>query len=117
MQQPDGSYVLQESDLKRASLFLSHCKRLFRTSTFIRDFQSLDVILFLYRRVELEGDKVYFSTLKEYVTKSDVYLAKLLKHGIEDGYLWCQISKEDRRLKEYYLAENALSFIDRLKRF
>ena len=75
------------------------------------------MILFLYRRVELDGGKVYFSTLKEYVSKSDVYLAKLLKHGIEDGYLWYQISKEDRRLKEYYLAENALIFIDRLKSF
>ena len=117
MQQPDETFVLKESDLKRASLFLSHCKRLFRTSTFIRNFHILDVILFLYRRVELEGDNVYFSTLKEYVDKSDVYLAKVLKQGLEDGSLRYQISQEDRRLKEYHLAEKGLRFIDRLKNF
>ena len=117
MQYPDANYYLQDEDLKRASLFLAHSKKLFRSSTFIRDFQALDVVLFLYRKVELEGEKVHFSTLKGYIARSDVYLAKLLKHGIEDNYLCYKISQEDRRLKEYYLAENGVRFIDSLKIF
>ena len=117
MTQSTVRYELEPSDLKRASLFLRHCKKQFKTSSFVKTFDVLDILLFIYRRNELEHQKVYFSTLQEYVSKSDVYLSKVLKHGVEDDYLTSRISDTDRRLREYGLSENSIRFIDTLRKF
>ena len=117
MTQSNNGYELEPSDLNRASLFFRHCKEQFKTSSFVKTFDVLDILLFIYRRNELEHQKVYFSTLQEYVSKSDVYLSKVLKHGIEDDYLVSRISDADRRLREDGLSENSIRFIDKLRNF
>ena len=117
MTQSNERFELEPTDLRRASLFLQQCKKQFKTSSFVKNFDVLDILLFIYRRNELEHHKVYFSTLQKYVSKSDVYLSKVLKHGIEDDYLVSRFSDTDRRLKEYGLSENSIRFIDTLRKF
>ena len=117
MTQSTERYELEPADLRRASLFLQQCKKQFKASSFVKTFDVLDILLFIYRRNELEHQKVYFSTLQEYVSKSDVYLSKVLKHGVEDDYLVSRISDTDRRLREYGLSKNSIRFIESLRKF
>ena len=111
------SYSLTDEDLRRASLFLGHCKKQFSTNRFVRNFEILDLLLYIFRLSELDNKKVYFSSLREYVTKSDVYLSATLKNALSEGFLRVEIPDRDKRLKEYHLTEKSISIIQRLKTF
>ena len=110
------SYSLQDEDLRRASLFLGNCKKVFATNKFIRNFDVLDLILYIYR-LSAENKKVYFSSLRTYVSKSDVYLSTTLKNALDAGFLRVEVPDRDKRLKEYHLTEESISVIERLKTF
>ena len=110
-------YSLQDEDLRRASLFLGNSKKVFANNRFVRNFDILDLILYIYRLSELDNKKVYFSCLRTYVSKSDVYLSTTLKNALDEGFLRVEVPDRDRRLKEYHLTEKSISVIERLKTF
>ena len=117
MEQKKVTFDLKSEDFLRISSFFSHAKATFPDSSFIKDFGILDIVLFIYRRHHLQDRQVTFSTIKEYSTRSDVYLSNTLKNGLEADYWGYRVSETDKRLKEYFLKEKALAFIEKLKRF
>ena len=107
------NHKISNVDLIRISSFLEHTNTLFESVEFIKNFEILNILLFIHRR-ELEGKSIGFKELRNYVKKSDVYLSVLLKNGLETNYLTISRVAEDKRIKHYHLTEKALSFFDDL---
>jgi hypothetical protein len=104
-------YNFVDSDYLRISLFLEQSNNLFRTSSFIKNFEILNFILHIYKQSNILGTEVRFKNLKTFTTKSDVYLSNLLKNGLESGYLSIHLSPKDKRSRSYQLTEQSLNFI------
>jgi|TARA_B110000438_G_C15794444_1_gene642244 YesN/AraC family two-component response regulator len=106
-------HKITNEDLIRISSFLEHTNTLFESVEFIKNFEVLNILLFIHRR-ELEGKDIRFKDLQKYVKKSDVYLGKLLKNGLETNYLSISRIEGDKRIKHYHLTEKTLSFFQSL---
>ena len=112
-----SSFTLNDKDVIRVSSFMANANEVFRTSPFIKNFDYLDLFFYIYRNDTLLKKAVRFKDLSIYSSKSDVYLTKFLKHGVESGYLSCIKSTEDKRTKTYHVTENALPFLKRIYNF
>tara|TARA_A100001388_G_C28474899_1_gene359532 strand:+ start:118 stop:474 length:357 start_codon:yes stop_codon:yes gene_type:complete len=110
-------FQLEDQEFSRISSFLKHANKLFSTSNFIKNLDTLELIIFIYKENHLENKNINFKVLKEYTNKSDMYLSSFLKSGKETNYLNFKISSKDKRIKNYYLEKNSYEFIGRLKVF
>ena len=104
----------KDKDYLRISSFLEHSNSLFTSSTFIKNFEILNFVLHIYKKNNILGERVRFKHLKEFTTKSDVYLSKLLKNGLESKYLSVHFCPIDKRSRSYQLTDNSLKFISNL---
>jgi DNA-binding MarR family transcriptional regulator len=104
----------KNEDYIRISLFLEHSNSLFNSSAFIKNFEILNIILFIYKTNNILGKTVQFKNLKQFTTKSDVYLSKLLRNGLNSGYIKLRFCTDDKRCRYYELTEKALDFISKL---
>ena len=107
------NHKISNVDLIRISSFLENTNKLFESVEFIKNFEILNILLFIHRR-ELEGKNVRFKELQNYVKKSDVYLSALLKNGLETNHLSISRVEEDKRIKHYHLTEKSLLFFQSL---
>lgn len=112
-----NSFQIDDKDLIRVSSFLANATEVFKTSPFIKNFDHLDLFFFIYRNDALQNKKVRFKDLSIYSSKSDVYLTKFLKDGLESGYLNFSKSTEDKRLKNYHVTKASLPFFKRIYNF
>ena len=78
-----SSFTLNDKDVIRVSSFMANANEVFRTSPFIKNFDYLDLFFYIYRNDTLLKKDVRFKDLSIYSSKSDVYLTKFLKHGVE----------------------------------
>ena len=101
----------------RISSFLANAALVFKTSSFIRNFDYLDLFLYIYTNDKLLSKKVRFKDLSIYSSKSDVYLTKFLKIGLETGYLNFTRGKKDKRIKNYYVTKMSTPFFQKLYSF
>ena len=112
-----SSFTLNDKDVIRVSSFMANANEVFRTSPFIKNFDYLDLFFYIYRNDTLLKKAVRFKDLSIYSSKSDVYLTKFLKRGLESGYLSCIKSTKDKRIKTYHVTKNALPFLKRIYNF
>ena len=112
-----SSFTLNDKDVIRVSSFMANANEVFRTSPFIKNFDYLDLFFYIYRNDTLLKKAVRFKDLSIYSSKSDVYLTKFLKHGLESGYLSCIKSTKDKRIKTYHVTKNALPFLKKIYNF
>jgi len=110
-------FQLEDKEFSRISAFLKHANKLFSTSSFIKNLDTLEIIIFIFKKNHLENKNTNFKALKEYTNKSDMYLSSFLKSGRETNYLNFKISSRDKRVKNYYLEKNSYEFIRKLKEF
>lgn len=110
-------FQLEDKEFSRISAFLKHANKLFSTSSFIKNLDTLEIIIFIYKKNHLENKNTNFKALKEYTNKSDMYLSSFLRSGKETNYLNFKFSSKDRRIKNYYLEKNSYEFIRKLKEF
>ena len=112
-----SSFSLNDKDVIRVSSFMANASEVFKTTPFIKNFDYLDLFFYIYRNDSLLKKDVRFKDLSIYSTKSDVYLTKFLKNGLESGYLSSMKSKKDKRIKTYHVTKNALPFFKRIYNF
>ena len=105
--------ILNE-DLIRISSFLENINNKFETVDFIKNFEVLNLLLYIYRSA-LSGNDVPFKALQNYVKKSDVYLCNFLKSGLETGYLSVSVSTTDKRVRNYNVTSKCIEFLEDLK--
>ena len=110
-------FKLKDNEFSRISSFLKHANLLFAESKFIKNLDTLEIVLFIYKENYLEKNDVNFTMLKEYSSKSEMYLSTFLKDGKELNYLNFKVSSEDKRVKNYFLGKNSYLFISKLKEF
>ena len=110
-------FQLENKEFIRVSEFLKHANELFVKSNFIKDLNTLELVIFIYKENHLENKDINFKALKDYTNKSDMYLSSFLKNGKETNYLNFKISFKDKRIKYYYLEKNSYEFIRKLKEF
>ena len=111
------TFQIDDKDLIRVSSFLSNATEVFKASPFIKNFDYLDLFFYIYKKDNLLNHEVRFKDLSIYSSKSDVYLTKFLKNGIETGYLNFTKGKKDKRLKNYYVTQASLPFFERIYNF
>ena len=107
-------HEFKDNDFLRISTFLEHSNNLFKTSTYIKNFEILNFILHVYKQNIILGKRVRFKSLKLFTTKSDVYLSNLLKSGLESDYLSVHLCPKDKRSRSYQLTQRSLGFIKKL---
>ena len=63
------SHEIHSTDLIRISSFLENTKKLFDSINFIKNFEVLNILLFIYRN-QLIKEKVNFKILQNYIKKA-----------------------------------------------
>lgn len=104
---------LQEKDIKNLSLSFEKASQLFSESDYVKTFDTLNLLLCIYTRDNIFGERVRFKTLKVCINKSDVYLARHLKEGISTGYLSLHKCQSDKRARSYKLTEKGIDFLNK----
>tara|TARA_B110000444_G_C18729416_1_gene542540 strand:- start:652 stop:999 length:348 start_codon:yes stop_codon:yes gene_type:complete len=108
------THKLDNEKLSGMSIFFGQVNLLFKQTRFVKNFEVLNIVLFIYRKNNISGELVRFKDLQEYCSKSDVYLSTLLKSGISDNFLITKQNRVDRRVREYQLSDEALKFIEQI---
>ena len=112
-----SSFTLNDKDVIRVSSFMANANEVFKTTPFVKNFDYLDLFFYIYRNDSLLNKDVRFKDLSIYSSKSDVYLTKFLKNGLDSGYLRSMTSKKDKRIKTYHVTKAAIPFFNRIYNF
>ena len=107
-------HEILEEDLIRISWFLENANNKFEESNFIKNFEILNLLLYIYRKKAC-NEGVRFKELKNFTKKSDVYLSNFLKSGLEVGFLSVLVSTTDRRVNNYRVTPICIEFFKDLK--
>ena len=71
-------FHLKDKEFLRISAFLQHANKLFNSSNFIKNLDTLEIIIFIYKVNHLENKNINFKALKEYTNKSDMYFGTFI---------------------------------------
>ena len=110
-------YKIDKKDFLRILSFQKNCELNFASSKYIKDFETFNLVLYIYSKQYLLGENVRFSDLQKFTKRSDVYLANLIKEGLLARYLDFEICPTDKRRKHYFVMQPAISFMNSLKEF
>ena len=111
------SFHINDQDLIRVSSFLSNASKVFKENSFVKNFGYLDLFFYIYKNDKLLNQSVRFKDLSIYSSKSDVYLTKFLKNGVESGYLTFTKNKQDKRIKNYHITDKSKPFLNAISNF
>ena len=98
--------------IKRLSNQFEAIQKLTKSGGFINCFDRYAVLLYINNNSNPPEKRVRFSDLSQYIKQSDVYLANLLKEGVETEYIKIHICPEDKRRKSYELTKKSLAEIN-----
>tara|TARA_Y100000748_G_scaffold283116_1_gene263948 strand:+ start:175 stop:549 length:375 start_codon:yes stop_codon:yes gene_type:complete len=100
------SVKMDESDITRISIFLENANQRFKSSNIIKNYEELNLFLFIYRN-RIGGKDTRFKDLQAFTQKSDVYISNFIKTSIQNGSINIINSDKDKRQKLYVLTEKA----------
>ena len=100
------SVKMDETDITRISLFLENANERFKSSNIIKNYEELNLFLFIYRN-RIAGKDTRFKDLQAFTQKSDVYISNFIKTAIQNGSIMTVNSKKDKRQKLYVLTNKA----------
>ena len=85
-----------------------------KSGSFLNCFDRVAILLFIYKNSNPPDERVRFSDLASYIKQSEVYLAKVLKEGVETDHIKIYKCPEDRRRKSYELTTRSLKIFQSL---
>ena len=100
------SVKMDEGDITRISIFLENANQRFKSSNIIKNYEELNLFLFIYRN-RIAGKDSRFKDLQAFSQKSDVYISNFIKNSIQNGSITTINSNIDKRQKLYVLTEKA----------
>lgn len=100
------------SKIEKLSIQFEAIQELTKRGGFINCFDRYAVLLYINNNSKPPDKRVRFSDLSEYVKQSDVYLANLVKEGVETGYIRIHVCPDDKRRKSYELTDKSLDSIN-----
>jgi len=100
------SVKMDEIDITRISIFLENANHRFKSSNIIKNYEELNLFLFIYRN-RIGGKDTRFKDLQAFTQKSDVYISNFIKTSIQNGSIMFINSETDKRQKLYVLTEKA----------
>ena len=100
------SVKMDEGDITRISIFLENANQRFKSSNIIKNYEELNLFLFIYRN-RIGGKDTRFKDLQAFTQKSDVYISNFIKTSIQNGSINIINSDKDKRQKLYVLTEKA----------
>ena len=100
------SVTMNKGDITRISIFLENANLRFKKSNIIKNYEELNIFLFIYRNL-LCGKDTRFKDLQAFSRKSDVYISNFIKASVQNGSIDVKGSDKDKRQKLYLLTEKA----------
>ena len=100
------SVKMDEGYITRISIFLENANQRFKSSNIIKNYEELNLFLFIYRN-RIGGKDTRFKDLQAFTQKSDVYISNFIKTSIQNGSINIINSDKDKRQKLYVLTEKA----------
>ena len=100
------SVKMDEGDITRISIFLENANQRFKSSNIIKNYEELNLFLFIYRN-RIAGKDTRFKDLQAFTQKSDVYISNFIKTSAQNGSIEVKDSDKDKRQKLYVLTEKA----------
>ena len=109
-------FKLKDEDFIGMSEFFEHCHIAFRSMPFLKNLDIWSIVILIYKN-QLLSLPCSYKFLENNCHKSDVFLYRTLRDGLDAGFLGVIKGTSDKRKRYYIVTDLGMSYLEKLKHF
>jgi len=112
----DSKFTLKDDDFIVMSEFFEHCHTAFRSMPFLKNLDIWSIVILIYKN-QLLSLPCSYKFLETSCHKSEVFLYRTLRDGLDAGFLEVVKGTSDKRKRYYTVTDLGISYLEKLKHF